>query len=269
VERPIHLRFLPGMHSLDGTMGTSTGEDQMNWVGTQRQDSTGDQSSSDVPRDSTERTRTASPGANFTPNDHLAVMIARLPLRSAEVSLRKNITRGFKSWEWDIREIAEMGGQCMTHHMPLLVDCAVEYLGVTSSISASDLSRGSLARFMSLIEASYRPQSFCSYHSAVHGSDVTHSMVFLMGAYKLQMLSDVERLAAVIAPAVHDVAHPMVSSTLLENTSSPLAFRYPGSSLLESYHVATALEIMHSMGMDNPLAGLHVDDNRHCRHLIV
>jgi len=114
----------------------------------------------------------------------------------------------------------------MTHHMPLIVDCALEYLGVTHAIPSLD--RASMARYMSLIEASYRPQSYCAYHSAVHGSDVTHSMVFLLGSYKLQVLSDVERLAAIIAPAVHDAAHPMVSSVLLQNTSSPLALRYPG-----------------------------------------
>lgn len=274
VERPLHLRFLPGMRSLDRTLGTLTGEEDIGVVAatsqgleTDRKDPMIGGVAGTPVHEGVGRARLTSPSGEYMPEDHLRVILSRLPARSTEVELRKDITRGFKQWDWDIRKIAEIGGKCMTHHMPLVVDCAVEYLGVTSSMA--DLSRASLARYMGLIEATYRPQSFCSYHSAVHGSDVTHSMVFLLGAYKLQVLSDVERLASVIAPAVHDVAHPMVSSVLLENTSSPLALRYPGSSLLESYHVATAMEIMHSMGMDNPLAGLHVDDNRHCRHLIV
>ncbi len=54
--------------------------------------------------------------------------------------------------------------------------------------------------------------------------------------------------AALMAGAVHDVAHPGLTNQFLVATQSPLAVLYNDASVLENHHAATAFSLATNPG---------------------
>ena len=99
-----------------------------------------------------------------------------------------------------------------------------------------------LLAFFRAVQDGYLPMP---YHNALHAADVLHSMNYILVAGGLaRVLQPLEVMAALLAAAVHDLAHPGVTGTFLVVTRSPLALRYNDSHVLENYHLWRAFSIL-------------------------
>eukprot|EP00741_Cyanophora_paradoxa_P025285 tig00000361_g24404.t1 len=104
------------------------------------------------------------------------------------------------------------------------------------------------AAFISAVEGGYQANP---YHNRAHAADVTRSMAFLLTGGGLSAhLSDVDRLAAIVACAVHDYEHPGYNNNFLCATSAPLAILYNDRSPLESHHVAGSWKLLRNSAYD-------------------
>ena len=89
------------------------------------------------------------------------------------------------------------------------------------------------------------------YHNAQHATCVLHSCNYaLVSGGLAPSLTRTEVAAMLLAAAVHDVGHPGRTNAFLVASSSPLALRYNDVSVLESFHAATAFELMSVPGRD-------------------
>ncbi|KAJ1560849.1 cAMP-specific 3',5'-cyclic phosphodiesterase 4D [Cladochytrium tenue] len=108
------------------------------------------------------------------------------------------------------------------------------------------------------------------YHNAGHAADVTHALQFFATRGRLWgALGPEERLAAVMAPAIHDVGHPGVNNGFAVATQHPLAVRYNDTAVLENFHAASVFEAMAvDPGLD-VLALAPAESRRAVRELVV
>jgi len=116
------------------------------------------------------------------------------------------------------------------------------------------LSRASEHQVMELVtavEASYRLNP---YHNRVHAAEVTAITYYLWSQLAAQehmrgYFSHLDLLVAVLAGAVHDMAHPGSGNDFLVKTQHPLALRYLDRSVLEHFHAASAFALVQEMGV--------------------
>jgi hypothetical protein len=86
-----------------------------------------------------------------------------------------------------------------------------------------------------------------TYHNKTHGADLCQTInVFLElgGLAELTKVDSYEKLAILIAAAVHDFEHPGVNNVFLTKIQDPIAIRHNDQSVLESHHIAAAFEVM-------------------------
>lgn len=93
------------------------------------------------------------------------------------------------------------------------------------------------------------------YHNRVHAADVMLSACYLWSRLAEQdsmqsYFTEVDLLVVLVAAAVHDVGHPAVNNEFLVKTRHNMALRYNDRSPLESFHVATAFEMMRDMAVE-------------------
>ena len=106
-------------------------------------------------------------------------------------------------------------------------------------------------------------------HNSLHASDVVQSVSVLLAAEPfVNLLSPLEKLACLIAAAVHDCDHPGTNNHFQTATRSPLALLYNDRAVLENHHLATAFNIFHSEGC-NFLEHLGPGDQDDFRHLVI
>ncbi len=95
------------------------------------------------------------------------------------------------------------------------------------------------------------PASGCADHSSLHGADVMQCTYFQLQSCGLQPLfGKLERVAALTAAGIHDVAHPGVTNGFLVATRHELAVQYNDMSPLENMHCATGFRTLWSEGCD-------------------
>jgi hypothetical protein len=104
------------------------------------------------------------------------------------------------------------------------------------------MSRPKLRNFLDEVQREYGANP---YHNHMHGADVLLGVhLFLRDYGYASALSPVERLAAIFAAALHDVAHPGTTNShevkAVVKGCSPLALRYNDSSRRRS-RTTTAL----------------------------
>ena len=107
------------------------------------------------------------------------------------------------------------------------------------------------------------------YHNSIHASDVTHAMYYYISKPKIwNFLCPEEQLAAIIAPIIHDYAHPGVNNGFLVSILDPLAIKYSDLSVLEHFHASSVFEIM-LQDEYNILDGLTNDERKLVREGII
>lgn len=117
---------------------------------------------------------------------------------------------------------------------------AIEAHGLFDELA---LGAAELAGFLTAVERAYRAD--VPYHNALHAADVTQATHFFMVRGGLaESMSAVEKLALLVAAAVHDVAHPGRNNAFLVATGNELARVYNDRTVLENHHVARAFELL-------------------------
>ena len=129
--------------------------------------------------------------------------------------------------------------------------------------SLLDCDKSDVANFFSTIESTYLEQHF---HNATHGADVMQAVYsLLVNSSVHKHLEPVERLAAVIAAATHDIAHPGVNNTFLANKNDALFQKFGEESTLEKFHLKTALKVIEETKI---LENLTDSDEKKVRSLV-
>lgn len=162
---------------------------------------------------------------------------------------------------WDVLAFART--VCASRFLPVVAVQALRRHGVMGEL---DVPEWSVGMYLAAIEQVYRG---APYHCALHAADATHSVACLLNSRRFDVLTPLERFAGIIAPAVHDVGHPGVTSPLLNALASPLSLRYSDISTLEAFHCATAFEVAEVMGSASPFRFLNDADARYARSLVI
>ena len=100
-------------------------------------------------------------------------------------------------------------------------------------------------RYTLAIQSHYNP---VQYHNKTHAADVTQTNYYFMkkcGFETQAQMTQLEKVAMIVAPMVHDTDHPGFNNIFLINTTNKMALRYNDKSVLENHHVALAFDIMH------------------------
>ena len=85
------------------------------------------------------------------------------------------------------------------------------------------------------------------YHNATHAADVLHSIHLMLSPFQLKdKLSPYLYSALLIGGAVHDFQHPGRTNGFLIKTSDKLAMLYNDISVLENFHISSALDLINS-----------------------
>ncbi|CAK8686329.1 unnamed protein product [Clavelina lepadiformis] len=102
-----------------------------------------------------------------------------------------------------------------------------------------------IARFVLAVRNNYRDKV---YHNWRHAMTVAHSM-FCVLRRNMDVFSDVERLALIVASLCHDIDHRALSNHFLQTINHPLSALYPNSTM-EHHHVNVTMDILHREGHD-------------------
>ncbi|KAA0151004.1 hypothetical protein FNF29_04894 [Cafeteria roenbergensis] len=185
----------------------------------------------------------------------------RPPALSALPGVFEIASASLQQWSWSIFDF--VNNHCRSNFLPAVGLATLRSWGTLERLHVPEVP---VALYLSAVERAYRSPS---YHNSLHGTDATHSMTWLLHSRRFDCLSDVERFAGVIAPAIHDVAHPGVNTGYLTSSGSRLALRYNDTSPLESFHVAASFELAAAMGDASPLLALAESDRAYARSLII
>jgi hypothetical protein len=169
--------------------------------------------------------------------------------------------KSLTNWSWNVFSFCDK--HCPSNFMPTV---GVATLRQWKTLESLEVPEWSVALFLATVERGYRSPS---YHNALHGTDAMHSMTFLLNARRFGVLTDVERLAGVLASASHDLAHPGVNASYLNLNTSQLSLRYNDVSPLEAFHSYSTFEILRGMGDISPLEFLSPEDRTYFRVLTV
>eukprot|EP00741_Cyanophora_paradoxa_P023438 tig00021582_g22642.t1 len=133
-------------------------------------------------------------------------------------------------------------------------------------VAAFALDPHRLQAWLWCIEDGYRSNP---YHNNIHASDVTQSIAWLLTRGALAPhLTDLEKLALVIAAVIHDFEHPGFNNGFQVATATELALLYNDRAPLENHHVSAAWRRLR-MPQHNFLASMNPAQVRELRKLVV
>jgi len=156
------------------------------------------------------------------------------------------VQMGLNSWdELDIFELDKDTGQ------PLVL----AFMGVFERRSIGKICATPSAKVQELIRAIELQYKQNPYHNRIHAADVLLAAWYLWSRLTdnstiQQDYDEMDLLVMLFAAAVHDIGHPGVNNEFLTKTRHCLALRYNDISPLESFHAATAIELMKGMGVE-------------------
>ena len=107
------------------------------------------------------------------------------------------------------------------------------------------------------------------YHNSVHATDVLQSTHVLITSGLGEFLSDLEKLAVLLAAMVHDIGHLGYNNPFLVDTKHDLALRYNDQSVNEHYHACLAFQIMHEDPSCDLTSSLTENQSKMLRKIVV
>jgi len=149
-----------------------------------------------------------------------------------------------KAWNFDMLRLCE---ESEGRPLELVGGYMLRKYGLVSGLR---LEEGKCEQSLRDLEQRYLPNS---YHNATHAAEVAHSLMFLYDqSVLLQIATEVELFASIIAALAHDVGHPGFNNRYLVNTKSSFAricnlHTDNDFSVLEMMHTALAFEILESI----------------------
>eukprot|EP00049_Salpingoeca_infusionum_P022465 m.6916 g.6916 ORF g.6916 m.6916 type:complete len:966 (+) comp5205_c0_seq1:299-3196(+) len=167
------------------------------------------------------------------------------------------------TWSFDMFQL-----QVLSNDRPL-VAIANEVMLQWSLYDRLNLDFLTCLRFFADLEDHYGRFPDIPYHNNLHGADVTHSLYYILSDANMRIeFADIELLAALVAAAGHDVAHPGFNNQFLKQTKSKLALLYNDQSILENYHASTTFRLL-GKEQNNFMSSLSSNDQETFRSIVI
>lgn len=166
-------------------------------------------------------------------------------------------------WNWPLFDFTE----CCPGEKPLYI-LAWHLFDDSGLFETFNIPVDKFNNFMWKVQEGYRE---LPYHNATHAADVLHAVNYfaqLDGVKDIIERRPIDLLALYIAAAIHDYDHPGLNNNYLVNTRNPLAILYNDMSVLESYHVSSAFQILMKPEC-NFMAGFSKTDWQYVRELVI
>lgn len=123
-----------------------------------------------------------------------------------------------------------------------------------------------MALYFRRIQEGYRDNP---YHNCVHALDVMlNTSYFISQPAIARLIRPIDRLAAILAAAIHDYDHPGLNNQFLVATRHEWAIKYSDQSVLESHHVASAWAVL-LQDKYNFISALKPEVYRELRELVI
>ncbi|KAL0490313.1 hypothetical protein AKO1_009465 [Acrasis kona] len=162
--------------------------------------------------------------------------------------------------EWNVFDLQELTGGRALYYTALYL------INRHNLINKLNLNSTKLMEFLNAIEKGYKPNP---YHNSTHGCDVMQTVHhMLLKGTGFQYLSDIDLLAAIIASACHDYAHPGVSNLFERLTESERAVRFNDQSILENFHCSETFMLLY-LPQYNFMDNVPKEDKRQFRDLVI
>ena len=141
--------------------------------------------------------------------------------------------------DWDI-DVFDFAAKAKGSHLVVGVHQLLDDYGL---IAKFRLSKHRLLTYLRRIQEGYIPEN--PYHNSVHALDVAlNTNYFCRQKLIDELITPLDRLAAIIAAAIHDYQHPGLNGNFLQATKHEYAITYNDQSILESMHVASAWKLL-------------------------
>jgi len=141
--------------------------------------------------------------------------------------------------DWDI-DLFDFAAKAKGYHLVVGVHQILDDYGL---ITKFRLSKHRLLTFLHRIQDGYISEN--PYHNSLHALDVAlNTNYFCRQKLISELITPLDRLAAIIAATIHDFQHPGLNSNFLQATKHEFAIIYNDQSVLESMHVATAWKVL-------------------------
>lgn len=183
------------------------------------------------------------------------------------------LEEAFCSWTFDALALSKATGN---RPLSTLAPYLFQRLGLVESLG---LDAEKLRSFFLEIEEGYDDGNSISYHNRAHGASALHAMHALLqhggilaavapAFGKEESSAGLERMACLVAAAVHDYEHCGLTNDYLVRTSHERAVLYNDLHVNEQHHVAAAFAVLQKPE-NNFLAHLPAADFKHLRSLVI
>ena len=141
--------------------------------------------------------------------------------------------------DWDL-DVFDFAAKAKGSHLVVAVHQLLDDYGL---ISKFRLSKHRLLTYLRRIQDGYIPEN--PYHNSVHALDVAFNTNYFCRQKTIDdLITPLDRLAAIIAATIHDFQHPGLNGNFLQATKHEYAITYNDQSILESMHVSTAWKLL-------------------------
>lgn len=144
-----------------------------------------------------------------------------------------------KVYGWDV-DVFDFAAKSAESHLVLGVHQLLEDHGLIAKLR---LSKPRLLTFLRRVQDGYKAEN--PYHNSVHALDVVFNTNYFI-RHKLvdELITPLDRLACIIASAIHDYQHPGMNNQFLQQTKHEYSLTYNDQSILESHHLASAWKLL-------------------------
>eukprot|EP00002_Diphylleia_rotans_P019375 TRINITY_DN374_c0_g1_i3.p1 TRINITY_DN374_c0_g1~~TRINITY_DN374_c0_g1_i3.p1 ORF type:complete len:791 (-),score=133.34 TRINITY_DN374_c0_g1_i3:753-3125(-) len=109
-------------------------------------------------------------------------------------------------------------------------------------ITRFQINEAKLMNFLKEMESGYPDNPF---HNRIHAADVTMNMNYILHRPRVvASLTDLDKLACIIAACSHDFRHPGVNNAFHIALDKPEAITYNDRSVLENFHLAQTFQVI-------------------------
>lgn len=122
--------------------------------------------------------------------------------------------------------------------------CMAYILNSEGLLGIFNISQDVFIQFIEDVQSGYLKHN--SYHNSTHAADVTQMVYYFINSCsgkELCHLSKTDLFVCYLSAAIHDLGHPGFTNLYLINSRSDLAITYNDQSVLENFHISSALKI--------------------------
>eukprot|EP00002_Diphylleia_rotans_P030782 TRINITY_DN6365_c0_g1_i1.p1 TRINITY_DN6365_c0_g1~~TRINITY_DN6365_c0_g1_i1.p1 ORF type:complete len:916 (+),score=131.01 TRINITY_DN6365_c0_g1_i1:44-2791(+) len=125
-----------------------------------------------------------------------------------------------------------------------------------------------LSNFLRELDKGYDDNPF---HNQIHVADVTMNINYLLHRPSVaESMTDLDKLAAILAAAAHDFRHPGYNNLYHINMEMDLAMTYNDHSVLENFHISEVFKLLGDSKKEcNILAGLSRAERKEVRESMI